>query len=152
MARLTPHFSSNRTVREYTTKYYLPAADSYRKRTENNSALAKKIIDWRASVEQNWGKLGFGEIKIEDKNDQHQFEVQVYLNNLDHQEVLVELYSAALKQEMKYQGPMPNTRDGHIYRAAVPAATPTSGFTPRIIPHFQGVAIPLESAQILWQR
>ncbi len=112
MALLTPHFSSNRTVREYTEKFYLPAADSYRKRTENNGALAKKIVDWRGSIEQNWSKLGFGEVKIENGA----FEVQVYLNNLDHLAVKVELYSPELTKEMKYQGPMPNTRDGHIYR------------------------------------
>ncbi len=29
MARLTPEFSANRTVREYTERYYLPAAEAY---------------------------------------------------------------------------------------------------------------------------
>ena len=47
MARLTPHFSSNRAVREYTEKFYLPAAEGYRKRAENNGALAKQIVDWK---------------------------------------------------------------------------------------------------------
>lgn len=152
MGRLTPHFSSNRTVREYTEKFYLPAEESYRKRTENNGALAKKIVDWRSSIEQNWDKLGFGEVKIEDRNGQHLFEVQVYLHNLDTQAIKVELYSEALKQEMKHQGLIPNTRDGHIYCAEVPEVHSTSNFTPRIIPNFEEVAIPLESAQILWQR
>lgn len=152
MARLTPHFSSNRTVREYTEKFYLPAAESYRKRSENNGALAQQIVDWKLSLEQNWGKLGFGEIKIEDKNDLHLFEIQIYLNNLDTQAVTVELYSADMTKEMKYQGKITNTRDGHIYCAEIPATYPPSSFTPRIIPHFLGVSIPLESAQILWQK
>jgi glycogen phosphorylase len=146
MARLTPRFSSNRTVREYTEKFYLPAAESYRRRTENNGALAKKIVDWQSSIEQNWGELRFGKVKIE----RGIFEVQVYLNNLDHSAIKIELYSAALTKEMQYQGPIPNTRDGHIYRAEVPGTHSVSSFTPRIIPHFQGVTIPLESAQILW--
>ncbi len=152
MARLTPRFSSNRTVREYTEKFYLPAADGYRKRAENNCLLAKQIIDWQSSIEQNWGKLGFGEVKIEERNGQYLFEVQVYLNNLDSQAVMVELYSATLKKEMKCQGKIPNTRDGHIYRAEVPASNPASSFTPRILPHFPGVIIPLESTKILWQK
>ncbi|HEY5259456.1 MAG TPA: alpha-glucan family phosphorylase, partial [Rhabdochlamydiaceae bacterium] len=83
MARLTPRFSSNRAVREYTEKFYLPGAESYAKRAENNGALAKKIAEWELSLEQNWNKLGFGEVKIADRNGQHLFEVQVYLNNLD---------------------------------------------------------------------
>jgi starch phosphorylase len=152
MARLTPQFSSNRTVREYTEKFYLPAAESYRKRAENNGALARQIVDWQTSLEQNWGKLKFGELKIEDKNDQHLFEIQVDLNNLDRQAIKVELYSAEMTKEMEYKEPIPNTPNGHVYRAEVLAAQPSSNFTPRIIPHFQGVAVPLESAHVLWQR
>jgi starch phosphorylase len=152
MARLTPRFSSNRTVREYTEKFYLPASKDYRKRSENNGALAKQIVDWELSLEQNWGKLGFGEVKIETSKDQHLFEVQIYLNNLDRQAIKVELYSASMTKEMKYQGQIPNTQNGHIYRAEIPATYPASTFTARIIPHYQGVAIPLESNHILWQR
>lgn len=152
MARLTPQFSSNRTEREYTEKFYLPAAESYQKRAENNGALAKQIVDWQLSLEKNWGKLGFGELKIETDKEQHRFEVQVYLNNLEQQAVKVELYSAAMTKEMEYQGPIPNAPSGKIYRVDVPAACPASSFTPRIVPRFPGVSIPLESSHILWQR
>lgn len=152
MAKLTPHFSSNRTVREYTEKFYLPAAEAYRKRVENNGALAKQIVDWKLSLEQNWDKLRFGELKITTDKDRHVFEAQVFINNLDAQAIKVELYSADLKKEMTYQGQIPNTANGRIYRAEVPAMHPPSRFTARIIPYFPGVAIFLESAQILWQR
>ena len=130
MARLTPHFSSNRTVREYTEKFYLPAAEIYRKRAENNGALARQIVDWRALIEQNWGKLGFGEVKIETWIAL--FEVQVYLNDLDRQAVKVELYSATHDKRNGISGMIPNTPNGHIYRAEVPAANPASSFTARI--------------------
>ena len=55
MARLTPHFSSNRAVREYTEKFYLPLAEGYRKRAENNGALAKQIVDWKLSLKAELG-------------------------------------------------------------------------------------------------
>jgi len=45
MARLTPRFSANRAIREYTEKYYLPAAKRYRHRTENRAALAIELVD-----------------------------------------------------------------------------------------------------------
>jgi len=152
MARLTPRYSSNRSVREYTEKYYLPLTEGYRQRAENNGSLVKQIVDFELSLEQNWGKMGFGELKIETGKDQHLFEVQVFLSNLDHQVIKVELYSTAMTKEMKYQGQIPNTPNGHIYRVQVSAEEPASGFTPRIIPYFSGVAIPLESNYILWQR
>ena len=93
----------------------------------------------KLTLEQNWGKLGFGELKIETGKDQHLFEIQVYLNNLDRQAIKVELYSAAMTKEMEYQGQIPNSQNGHIYRVEVPAAHPASSFTPRIIPYFQAL-------------
>ncbi len=150
MARLTPQFSANRAVREYTKNYYLPAAASYRNRAEKGGELAKQIVDWQRTLDQNWGSLKFGEGKIETYNEENQFEVQVYLGNLDRQSIRVELYSKALTREMEYQGAIPNSSNGHIYRVHVPASHPASEFTPRIVPHFTGVATPLESAHILW--
>lgn len=37
MSRLTPYYSTNRMVREYTEKYYIPAADEYLARAANNA-------------------------------------------------------------------------------------------------------------------
>jgi glycogen phosphorylase len=146
MARLTPRFSANRAVREYTEKFYLPAAEKYQKRSENNGALAKQIVDWESSLKENWGNLRFGKLTI----DSHRFEIEVYLNNLDPKAVKVELYSTNLTKEMEYRGKIPS--NGHIYRVEVPQDHPPAGFTPRIRPYFEGVATPLESNQILWQR
>jgi glycogen phosphorylase len=42
--------------------------------------------------------------------------------------------------------------NGYAYRAGVSAARPVSDYTPRLIPHRDGVAIPLEETHILWQR
>ena len=41
MARLTPRFSANRTVREYTEQHYLPAAAAYRERAANKGAVGQ---------------------------------------------------------------------------------------------------------------
>ncbi len=41
MARLTPRFSANRAVREYTEQHYLPAAAAYRERAADNGADGK---------------------------------------------------------------------------------------------------------------
>jgi glycogen phosphorylase len=39
-----------------------------------------------------------------------------------------------------------------VYSAAVSAARSSADYTARMIPHHDGVAIPLEDARILWQR
>lgn len=145
MARLTPYYSSNRAVREYTESYYLPGAERYRRRTANHGALAKAIVDWERSLEEHWGQLKFGEQKVETKEGQHRFEIHVDLKGLDRQAVRVELYSPQMVQEMEYRG-------GDLYGTEVPALSPASNFTPRIVPYHPEVAVPLESARILWSR
>ena len=93
MARLTPRFSANRTVREYTEQHYLPAAAAYRERAANKGAVGRQMVDWRHALEQKWSALRFGEVRVETKDGQHVFEVQVYLNDLDPSAVRVELYA-----------------------------------------------------------
>lgn len=141
MARLTPQYSSNRSVREYTEKYYLPMAAAYRKRTENNGALAKKITVWKQEMAQNFGNLRFGAIKVESTPEHHRFELQV-LNPIPH--IKVELFSPSQTKEMVQQD--------SVFVAEVPATEPAANFTPRIIPAIPDVATPLETPQITWQR
>ncbi|MDO8946482.1 MAG: alpha-glucan family phosphorylase [Desulfocapsaceae bacterium] len=158
MARLTPQFSADRAVREYTEQHYLPAADAYRKRAADKGAKGTEVVNWQRAIAQNWPNLRFGEQKVETKDDQLLFEVQVYLNELAPQAIRVELYAdgisggAAIHQEMKYVRPLVGASGGYLYSVAVSAARPAADYTARVIPHCDGVAIPLEDARILWQR
>ncbi len=47
MARLTPQFSTNRTVRDYTEHHYLPAATTYRERAADKGAAGRNIVHWQ---------------------------------------------------------------------------------------------------------
>ena len=158
MAQLTPRFSANRTVREYTEQRYLPAATAYRERAANKGAIGKQMVDWRHSLEQKWATLRFGEVKVETRGEQHVFEVQVCLNDLDPKAVRVELYAdgvtggAPVRQEMKCVRQLASASGGYVYGASVSAVRASGDYTTRIIPHCAGVAVPLEVAPILWQR
>jgi starch phosphorylase len=158
MARLTPRFSANRTVREYTEQHYLPAAAAYRERAANKGAAGRQMVDWQHSLEQKWATLHFGEVKFETRGEQHVFEVQVCLNDLDPKAVRVELYAdgvnggSPVQQEMKRVRPLAGASGCYVYSAAVSAARPPAGYTARVIAHCDGVAVPLEDAHILWQR
>jgi glycogen phosphorylase len=158
MARLTPRFSANRTVREYAERHYLPAAAAYHLRVANKGALGLQMFDSQQSLEQKWSMLRFGEVKVETNADQHVFEVQVFFNDFDHEAVRVELYAegtegnAPERQEMKRVRQLAGAPGGFAYSAAVSAARPPANYTARVIPNCEGVAVPLEAAQILWQR
>jgi starch phosphorylase len=116
------------------------------------------MIDWQHGLEQKWATLHFGEVKVETRGEQHVFEVQVHLNDLDPKAVRVELYAdgvnggSPVRQEMKRVRELAGTSGGYVYSAAVSAARPPADYTARVIPHCSGVAVPLEAAHILWQR
>ncbi len=158
MARLTPRFSANRTVREYTEQHYLPAATAYRQRAADKGAVGRQVVDRQHSLEQRWATLHFGEVKVETRGEWHVFEVQVCLKDLDPKAVRVELYadgvmgSGPVRQEMKHVRQLAGASGDYVYSAAVSAARPPADYTARVIPHDDGVAIPLEDARILWQR
>ena len=158
MARLTPRFSTNRSVREYTEQHYLPAAAAYRARTADTGAAGKQIVDWRNELDRKWAALHFGDVKVETQDGQHAFEVQVHLGDLDPAAVQVELYAdgamrgAPTRQVMARLRPLGGATGSHVYGATVSAARPAADYTARLVPNREGVSIPLEDTHVLWQR
>jgi len=158
MARLTPRFSTNRAVREYTEHHYLPAAAAYLARAADKGASGVQLVDWRHALNEKWAALRFGEVKLETEGEQHVFEVQAYLDDLDPEAVRVELYADGIdgaapeRVEMKRVRQLVGALNGYAYRAEVPAARPATDYTARVIPQRDGVAVPLEDPRILWQR
>ncbi|MBK5282306.1 MAG: alpha-glucan family phosphorylase [Nitrospiraceae bacterium] len=158
MARLTPRFSTNRTVREYTERHYLPAAAAYRELAADNGAVGRNMVNWEQMLRQKWATLHFGDVKVKTRGKQHEFEVQVFLDDLDPKAVQVELYANGLNGTAPERVKMTRVRQlagasgGYMYSAAVSAARPSTDYTARLIPHRDGVAVPLEDTHILWQR
>ena len=116
------------------------------------------MVNWEHTLKEKWATLRFGDMKVETNADQHIFEVEVYLNDLDPNAVRVELYadgvngSSPVRQEMTRVRQLAGASGGYVYSAAVPATRPPADYTARIIPHCAGVAVPLEVDPILWQR
>ena len=157
MARLTPRFSANRTVQEYAEQYYLPALSAYRKRAAEKGAMGARIVNWRNTLEQKWTGLRFGEATVETADGKHTFEVQMFLDELDPDMVQLELYAdengenPSSRLEMTRLRPLIGSVNGYVYGASVPATRPANVYTPRVIPYFPGVSVPLEASPITWQ-
>jgi starch phosphorylase len=158
MAELTPLFSSNRMVREYVEKLYLPATAAYRARSADKGAMGRQIVNWQHTLEQKWATLRFGEVKVETDGERHVFEIQVYLNDLDPKAVRIELYADGIngegpvRQEMTCIRQLEGVDGRYVYLASVSAVRPATDYTARVIPQCTGVAVPLEGSRILWQR
>ena len=155
MARLTPVYSANRAVREYTETYYLPAAAEYLKRAENKGALARELVQWENRLEKNWPMIHFGEVKIETREGNHFFDVQAYLAELTPAEVRVELFADGIAPELHLCVPVLNVIDNlqtYLFRCVIPAKRAAEQYTLRVIPQRSHANIPLEAAHILWQK
>jgi starch phosphorylase len=158
MAQLTPQFSANRTVQEYTGRYYIPAAAAYLERATEKGKSGSQMVDWQHTIHNKWANVRFGDVTVKTNGEWHLFEAQVYLNGIAHDAVHVELYAdksngeSLAKFEMNRDQQLAGAENGYIYKGRVPATRPSGDFTARIIPHFTGAAIPLEESCILWQR
>ena len=155
MARLTPAFSATRCVREYTEKHYVPLAAAFLRRSLNEHKTADSLLNWRRQVSDHWPRLRFGKVRVVTEGEEHRFQVQVYLDELNPEVVKVELFADGLngcepiRHVMVRGEPLVGESAWH-YSAAVSADRPASDFTPRVIPFHPDAFVPLESAQILW--
>ena len=158
MARLTPLFAAGRAVREYTEEHYIPAAAAYRERAANQSAAGRELVDWLHTVDRAWESVRFGDVRAESNPDRHEFAAEIFLHDLDPDLARVELYADGIdggdpvRVEMQCAEPPRDASRRCVYHASVPATRPAGDFTARVIPRRAGVAVPLESARILWQR
>lgn len=159
MARLTPQYSADRTVREYTEKYYVPAASAYRERAKEGGASAARLLRWRQAIAEHWGTARFGPATVQTNDGHHDFQLSINLGDLSPEFVQVELYVNALpggapeRHVMTCEtGPDQASTNECLYSARVPATRPAVDYTPRLIPHNDEAIVPLEACQILWQR
>jgi len=158
MSRLTPRYSAERTVREYTERYYLPLADSYRRRAKEKGNAGGEISEWMEHVLNRWHAIRFGELKQHTDGGEHFFQVTVYVGDLNPDWVKVQLYACADKSgnsvilEMRRGLEMAGSVGGFIFTASVPTTRLISDFTARVVPFRKDVQVPLEIGAILWQR
>jgi starch phosphorylase len=157
MAQLTPRFSADRTVREYTEQHYLPCAKAYLERAANKGANGKEITEWLRTLEQKWNSMRFGEAKVETTEKHHAFEVQIFFNGLDPATVQIQIFASGINtsdrivQIMSQGAKLEGTANGYLYHASVEAKRPSSDYTIRAIPFVPNVSVPLEISRISWQ-
>jgi starch phosphorylase len=102
--------------------------------------------------------MHFGGINIMTTEKSHEFEIPVYFNAINPDTVQVELYANGKNGEgptihKMARGKKTRGSDNlYIFKATVAITRPSSDYTPRIIPNFPGLSVPLETDLILWQR
>jgi glycogen phosphorylase len=156
MARLTPTFSTNRAVRQYTEEHYLSAAAAFRQRAENRGSAGADIVAWQGELAKHWSALRFGRATAEQQGDRYLFHVEAFLDDIDPDAVRVELYAQPQKDEdpvayaMNRGERLAGAANSFSYSASVPTSRPVADYTPRLVPQHVGAFVPLEAPFILW--
>jgi starch phosphorylase len=155
MATLTPVYSANRALREYTESYYLPASQAFARRSKGGGVGAARLVAWERALRASWPTVRFGEVRVQTEGGRHHFSVTVYLDDIDPDFVAVELYADAddrnraerttMRREAKLIG-----SHGYQYQADVSDDRPADHITPRVIPVHPDGRIPLELPLIAW--
>lgn len=161
---LTPVFSGDRMLKQYTERFYLPIAERYRRVTAARLAKAKELSAWRNRVRETWS-----EVKVTCVEAPGPLEVtvgegipvtaKVKLGRLDPADVTVEVYTSRLHPDgsLRDGHPTPLSWAGldgeeHVYKGTVKVRTSGSyGYSVRVLPYHEDLLIPHELPLVTWE-
>jgi starch phosphorylase len=157
MSRLTGQYSANRSVREYTERFYLSAAKAYAKRSKNHGNLAVEIRKWQTELRTHWSEIHFRDLEVSQDESEYHIRTRIYLGTVCPEHVRVELFAdnsdeTPFISEMSQAGELVGVQGGFVFEAKVPAVRPASDYTVRIVAALDTLAVPLEEPLILWQQ
>jgi starch phosphorylase len=156
LSQLTPRFSSNRMLAEYLDRLYLPAAESYRRRTDHGLRLARELRKWMHDLHHHWTDIHWGNLDVAAAGGTHVFQVQVYLGEVPPEAVTVEAYAdpapdrPSERHALRRDRVLSGAAGGYLYVGEVPGGRPAGDYTPRVVPSHAEAAVPLEARFIAW--
>ncbi|HXI57975.1 MAG TPA: alpha-glucan family phosphorylase [Polyangia bacterium] len=156
LARLAPQFSANRMVREYLSRLYCPAEGELDARLRDGAQLATVLAAWEQRLRAHFPLIRWGRLAVAADGQQWRVSVEVYLDDLDPDDVAVEVYADPLPERPAVRAPMtashslPGTTNGHLFECHVPSDRPASDFTPRVLAARHGVRAPRELPLVAW--
>jgi starch phosphorylase len=167
MRLLCPRFNTNRMVAEYAERFYFPATKRFEALQADELARARAVVDWKRRLGSAWG--GVRVRKVESQTADGSAAVRVgsdlaitawiELGSLTPEDVQVQAFHGPLDanhEVVRGQG-MPlqwkRAEDGvHLYEGEIPTtASGLQGFTVRILPGHEDVALPQELPLVTWE-
>lgn len=162
LATIPWRFSTERMVKEYTRRFYLPAAAKGSIYSENDYRLAGQMQEHKRFMRENWHHVHFGERRVEQpKNlqigDNIFIQADVVLGPIKPQDVVVEVvYGKVSDHGLSEIMLMPLTlkedlgNNVYRYQTELFLIQGTSGYTLRIRPHNPNFEYPFELPLVKW--
>ncbi|HEY2586935.1 MAG TPA: alpha-glucan family phosphorylase [Tepidisphaeraceae bacterium] len=164
MRKLAPVFNTNRMVRDYAQRFYIPAFDRGGVLAAEGGARAVALAKAKDSLRNRWNGIrivgvhtsGNGHFKV---GETMQVEAMVDLPGIDPRELTVQLYTGPVTAQGEIEQAqalnMSHARamapDRHVFVGQVECrASGRQGFAVRVLPGFQDMATPFEPGLIIW--
>jgi len=164
IAKLVPTYNTARMVRQYTTRFYVPAIKLTRKLNDQDLAAAKSLTAWKDRVRGAWQGVAVRDIRLESRDEVAVGEpvkvsATVQLGSLTPDDVAVELYHGPThggheiaRGSIVRMRPVERGGDG-TWRYAGEIRTDDSGahaFAARVVPYNDAMSHPYETSLIRW--
>src|SRR5213595_1164297 len=147
---VTPVFNTQRMVKEYTERLYIPAAKSHETFSRDSCGPATELSKWKTQIRKDWPQVRISDVQVGNIDRQNilvgeslQIRARIHLGAVDPKHVRVEAYhgeadngeirnptATVLNQSTQSDG------DGnYLYQGSVPASeSGTYGFSVRVVP------------------
>jgi starch phosphorylase len=164
ISSLCPQFNTNRMIREYTERFYLPAHADHQELSANEMAIAKNHAAWKRRIRSAWPEVRIEMLDSKVAPEIHaeesvNFSARVKHGSLSPQDLRVELYAGSLNADGEIIQPvvaeMQAVRqdgDYYIYEIqAVPCCgSGRHGYTARVLPRHPNLKHPFALGLITW--
>jgi starch phosphorylase len=164
MRKLAPVFNTNRMVRDYADKFYVPALDRGTILGQDGMARAVKLAHAKDELRRKWGQVkvvgvhtsGNGHYKV---GDAMQVEALIDLPEMEPSDVTIQLYAGTISAAGSMDAPqilkMEHTRQmgpgRHLFTGRLECrVSGRQGFALRILPGNPDLATPFEPGLITW--
>jgi starch phosphorylase len=166
MRSIGPQFNTNRMVREYTERMYLPALDRYGELSADGFERSKNISVWKQRLRDHWNEIKILEVKVDNHKTLKVGETltvhaRIDLGQLTHEDVSVELFYGTVNANGVIEQPKvvlmkPNEQatgsvtDFHgVNKLEMSGRV---GHTVRVLPHHKHLENPFKLGLVLWAK
>jgi starch phosphorylase len=164
MKTIVPVFNTNRMLRDYTERMYLPSLERVAKVAADRFALARSLAGWKDRLRQGWQDVRVAEVRAETRDvlkvgDALPLSARVQLGAIPPDDVAVEVYYGPLDPageidggravRLKFARP---AADGECwFEGAVPCRTSgRNGYAIRVVPCHEDLADRYDQGLVVW--
>ncbi len=164
MGHLCPIFNSHRMAQDYTNECYISASRRHNDLSREDMQGARDLALWRQKIMTNWDQIRIDRVGVQDGKPlpvlgRLKIEAEIFLNELDPEDVDVEAYFGplSLRDEFTQRDTVQMSATGssgngnYHFQVEIPCGeTGKYGFTIRVLPSSRKLETPYTAGLVKW--